>query len=158
MKQEQLSGRIGSLTVGYDIHLSPTRAGYEGRFGGVFVGKNVQLEVTATTVAGRVGGMSGFDVHASLGSTVTGRMGGAVIGEDFVFTVHGDEVTGRMGGNMVGNDFHFTRTPQGIAGRLGGPVIGKDLRLDGEAPIEILAIVGLMAFKTYNDDEQNSSS
>jgi hypothetical protein len=82
------------------------------------------------------GSKAGLDVSLAYdGTTLTGRIGGALKGMDVHVQLEGDpmsvlHVSGRVGGAVRGFDVHGEILPNLILARLGGVLIGGNLRLE----------------------------
>ena len=144
-----IHGRVGGTSNGFEVNLTSSGDGLEGRIGGTFVGSNVDLQFQSGQVSGRVGGqVVGFDITGSLSpSAIQLRFGGETLGETLNLAIDGGVVTGRFSGPVAGKDVRLKGLDGGITGRIGGEFEGKDVRLSGSAPLEVMTLAALIAFK-----------
>lgn len=132
-----LSGRIGGLTFGYDLHATWDGTRLHGRTGGRFQG--LDLTGRGGSVDGRVGGtFAGFGVDGEVTpERVQVRLGGRVDGDDVALSVRGEHISGRCSGRRLGQDV--------------------DLRLGG-VPAPLIALAAVSAYKALEDVQAASVS
>ncbi|MBB6096665.1 hypothetical protein HNR42_000077 [Deinobacterium chartae] len=139
MNEDMLIGRLGGAD-GYDVRCKLDGDAISGRAGGRLAGKDIHLEITETGVTGRV------DTYPVQVDLKDGQLIGKVGDEDIVLRGV-DRVTGRLGGAIVGWDFVAQQRGTELVGRLGGTVLGRDFQFSlGSAPGWIGTLVAVVAF------------
>ncbi|MFC6660684.1 DMT family transporter [Deinococcus multiflagellatus] len=157
----ELHGRIGGVSLGYDLHASWDGRQLSGRIGGRFEGKDIELSVNAGGVEGRIGGtFAGFDAVGELSpQAVHVRLGGRIDGDDVHLQLGGAQVQGRFSGRLDGKDVALTQDGARLHGRIGGRFEGKDVDLTtGGVPLEVAALAAVCAYKALEDQQAQAAS
>ncbi len=139
--QNEITGSLGvNPSIELKARLEQDRI--LGRVGGALMAKELNLEVSEKGVSGRVGGKNGFEVNLELKA---GELSGFV-GTDALNLRGVDQVTGRLGSAMNGVDFISNQNGDHLRGRLGG-IKGQTFELElAGTPGWIGTLVAIIAF------------
>ena len=90
-----------------------------------------ELQLLDATLTGRIGGrVLGHDVDVSLGANTLGRVGGGYDGFDVRGFVSPSKIRVRLSGGTNGHDLELSISGNVASGRYGGSIIGKDVHLE----------------------------
>ncbi len=150
----KIRGTVGNgLGGGTKLELEWLDAELSGRLGGRAFGHEVLVTVGSNT-HGRVGGdRLGFDLRGLVSpSRIRLRLGGDHNGHDLDLILSDTTATGRYGGRIFGKDVRLERKGGWVHGRVGGRTNAEEVSLFGDAPLEVLALVAMIAVKARDDD------